>query len=35
MHSSPVLEESARYFVDDFAICSIFQARCFGRPIDT
>ena len=32
LHSSPVLKESARYFVGDFAISSI-QVRCFGRPI--
>ena len=32
LHSSPILEESARYFVGDFAICSI-QVLCFGRPI--
>ena len=32
LHSSPVLKESARYFVGDFAICSI-EVRCFGRPI--
>ena len=32
LHNSPVLKESARYFVGDFAICSI-QVLCFGRPI--
>ena len=32
LHSFPVLKESARYFVGDFAICSI-QVLCFGRPI--
>ena len=29
LHNSPVLKESARYFVCDFAICSI-QVLCFG-----
>ena len=33
LHSFPVLKESARYFVGDFAICSI-QVLCFGRPIE-
>ena len=30
LHSFPVLNESARYFVGDFAICSI-QVLCFDQ----
>ena len=29
LHNSPVLKESAQYFIGDFAICSI-QVLCFG-----
>ena len=30
LHSSPVLKERARYFVGDFAICSIKHFKCFA-----
>ena len=32
LHNGPVLKESGRYFVGDFANCSI-QVLCFGRPM--
>ena len=31
--SSPVLKESARYFVGDFAICSVKHFKCFALGV--
>ena len=34
LHSFPVLKESARYFVGDFAICSIQSSLLWASNID-